>query len=126
MNVDDLLQRNKLRVETAIKKSSLKFVDFLSDLDNEEEFKFCCPVCLRYFNHMLQSSCCSNYICRLCIGDMAKHAKMQPSYVIRCVHCTTDDFRLEDVDLSGTPREYTDTPAKKRRQKLETFQDAIL
>jgi len=104
-----------MRVRTSYKKDNLKFIDNLSELD-VNEFKYCCPVCLRYFNHILVSSCCSNYICRLCIGDMAKKAKNQTNYVIRCVHCMTDDFKLEDVDPCLSPREYTDTPAKHRRK----------
>lgn len=107
-----------MRVNTKVAKKDLVYIDEL-DQDSYENgvHKFCCPVCLRYFNHILESNCCHNYICRLCIGDMAKKAKHCPSYVIRCVHCMAEDFKLTDADTDTTPREYTDTPAKCRRHR---------
>lgn len=107
-----------MRVKTSITKDKLKYVNTY-DAQTKDTFKFCCPVCLRYFNHILVSNCCHNYICRLCIGEMAKKAKTTCNYVIRCVHCMTDEFKLEDVDLNSTVREYTDTPAKYRVSKKE-------
>ena len=46
---------------------------------------------------MLVSSCCKNYICRYCIGEMAKKAKKDKKFIIKCSHCCEEDFRLEDV-----------------------------
>ena len=102
-----------MRVKTIISKDQLKYVDNF-DEQNYDTYKYCCPVCLRYFNHILVSSCCGNYICRLCIGEMAKKAKNTPAYVIRCTHCMVDEFKLTDVQLEQTPKDYTDTPAKYR------------
>jgi len=48
---------------------------------------------------------------------MAKKAKTSTSYVIRCVHCMTDEFKLTDVNLNETPKDYTDTPAKYRSKR---------
>mgnify|MGYP000152945795 CR=1 FL=1 len=36
---------------------------------SRNKFKYYCPICLRYFNHILISNCCNNYICRFCIGQ---------------------------------------------------------
>lgn len=105
-----------MRVKTSVPKDQLKFVDDF-DENNCDVYKYCCPVCLRYFNHILVSSCCKNYICRLCIGEMAKKAKTTPSYVIRCVHCMQDEFKLSDVNLNDPPKDYTDTPAKYRSKR---------
>lgn len=105
--------RNKMRVKTLISKDKIKFIDNF-DEDKFDVYKYCCPVCLRYFNHILVSNCCNNYICRLCIGEMAKKAKTTSNYVIRCVHCMTDEFKLYDVNPEDTPKDYTDTPAKYR------------
>jgi hypothetical protein len=55
---------------------------------------FVCAISTRYF----VGSCCKNYICRLCIGEMAKAAKKDPKYIIRCAYCAEDDFKLYDVD----------------------------
>lgn len=70
---------------------------------------------MRYFNHILVSDCCRNYICRLCIGWQAKRAKRDPNYRINCSHCYKDEFRLCDVDEEADDfelRHYTDTPLK--------------
>ena len=45
---------------------------------------------------------------------MSKKAKVVDSYVIRCVHCMTNDFKLKDVAPEEPVKEYTDTPAKFR------------
>jgi hypothetical protein len=67
VDLHEVRARNKMRVKTLISKDKLKFVENF-DKDNFDVYKYCCPVCLRYFNHILVSSCCKNYICRLCIG----------------------------------------------------------
>lgn len=61
---------------------------------------------------MLISNCCKNYICRFCIGTMAKKAKKDISFIIRCAHCFKDEFKLEDVKHEDTVKIYTDTPYK--------------
>jgi hypothetical protein len=43
---------------------------------------------------------------------MAKTAKKDPKYTIRCAYCAEDDFKLHDVDKAADVRQYTDTPAK--------------
>ena len=43
---------------------------------------------------------------------MAKQAKKDPKYIIRCAYCAEDDFKLRDVDQAAKVRLYTDTPAK--------------
>jgi len=55
--------------------------------DPTDYYRYCCPVCLAYYNYILVSSCCGNYICRFCISKMAKKAKQNYQYVVRCVHC---------------------------------------
>ena len=75
-------------------------------------FKYYCPICLRYFNTILVSSCCDNYICRFCIGDMAKKAKSDQNFCITCSHCTANEYKLTDVDPHAPLRVYTDTPFK--------------
>ena len=99
-----MTERNQVRINTIHQKSDIEFIDAypLEDTDEAQElrdkFKYYCPICLRYFNHMLISSCCNNYICRLCIGWQAKKAKTDVNYTILCSHCYQNEFRLNDVD----------------------------
>lgn len=43
---------------------------------------------------------------------MAKKAKKDTSFVIRCAHCSEDEFKLEDVKLEESIKIYTDSPSK--------------
>ena len=88
-----------MRIKTEVAKKDIEYRDDYPDHDKVErlKFKYCCPICLRYFNKMLISSCCKNYICRLCIGDLAKKAKKDNTFVIKCCHCYEEDFKLVDV-----------------------------
>lgn len=107
-----------MRVRTNISKKDIQFVENLTD-ETHDYFKYCCPICLRYFNTILVGTCCKNYICRLCIGEMAKTAKKDPKYTIRCAYCAQDDFKLFDVDIDAEVRQYTDTPAKIQLNRIE-------
>ena len=112
-DTDEVRQRNKVRIKTNISKRDVISVDeYPSDRELQHVYKYCCPICLRYFNNMLVSSCCANYICRFCIGDMAKKAKRDRSFVIKCAHCFETDFKLLDVKPDEKVKLYTDTPYK--------------
>ena len=96
-----------------VSKEDLLVVDQFPDTkEGQKCYKYSCPICLRYFNTILVSSCCGNYLCRLCIGDLAKRAKKDPSFVITCCHCFEEDYRLVDVDKEKPIKYYTDTPFK--------------
>ena len=106
-------QRNKVRIKTKFSKKEVLFRENFPTAKAERDiYKYACPVCLLYFNSVLVSSCCGNYICRFCIGDLARKAKKDVDYVIRCTHCMTDDYKLNDVDPQAPIKLYTDTPRK--------------
>ena len=92
-------QRNKVRIKTNVMKRDVLFREnYPLDKTEQAIFKYACPICLMYFNTVLVSTCCSNYIFRFCIGDLAKKAKKDANFVIRCTHCMEEDFKLFDVD----------------------------
>ncbi len=43
---------------------------------------------------------------------MAKKAKKDKKFTIKCSHCLEIDFKLEDVNLEDKVKFYTDTPLK--------------
>ena len=86
--------------------------NFPTDKVQQKIYKYYCPICMRYFNNILVSSCCENYVCRHCIGDMARRAKTDMKYVISCSHCLSNEFKLHDVDKTAKVKIYTDTPFK--------------
>lgn len=67
-------ERNLVRINTKFQKNDIEFIEtYPCEMTDEaqqlrDKHKYYCPICLRYFNHMLVSTCCDNYICRLCIG----------------------------------------------------------
>jgi hypothetical protein len=110
----EVRERNKVRIKTKVGKRDVYFRDNYPDKDPMERkiFKYYCPICLRYFNAILVSTCCDNYICRFCIGDLAKKAKNDTKFKILCSHCMTEEYKLVDVDPDAPLRIYTDTPFK--------------
>lgn len=110
----DIRERNKVRIRTQISKKDVLVRDYYPVHNKEERkiFKYYCPICLRYFNTILVASCCDNYICRFCIGDLAKRAKNDDKFRIFCSHCCAEEYKLIDVDLEAPLRVYTDTPFK--------------
>ena len=122
---------NKIRVATKFARAQIQCRDEYptgwsqEQVEERQMFKYYCPICLRYFNHILISNCCNNYICRHCIGQQANKARKDPKYVINCSHCYQNEFRLDDVTSeNGEPiKHYTDTPFKyleRKRPEEET------
>ena len=97
-----------------LSKKDILFRDHYPQQDATERkiFKYHCPICIRYFNTVLVSSCCGNYICRFCIGDLAKKAKQIKSYHIQCSHCHASNYKLYDVAPNAPLRIYTNKNAQ--------------
>ena len=64
-------KESNLELTTNVNEADVKYVDLQPD-DREEryKYKYYCPICLRYFSYMLQSECCENYLCLLCVKDL--------------------------------------------------------
>ena len=75
-------KETNLQLETAFSEADIKYCDDQpEDRDERHKFKFYCPICLRYFTHMLQSGCCQNYLCLLCAKDL--QAKEEKDYAFK-------------------------------------------
>jgi len=49
----------------------IDYCDFIpDDPEARKKYKYYCPICLRYFNTILTSDCCKNYLCHLCLNDL--------------------------------------------------------
>lgn len=57
---------------------------------------------------------------------MARKAKNNRNFVIKCTHCCEDDFKLEDVKHESTVKYYTDTPFKMAKTKEGSKDDENL
>lgn len=49
---------------------------------------------------------------------MARKAKNDRNFIIKCSHCFEVDFKLEDVKQEDTVKFYTDTPFKHARTRV--------
>ena len=55
----EIRARNKVRIKTKINKKDVEHVDFYpTEKELQDKFQYYCPICLRYFNTILVSSCC--------------------------------------------------------------------
>ena len=89
-----------MQLVTNFTESDVKFVDEQpEDREGRHKYKFYCPICLRYFTHMLQSSCCSNYLCIFCVKDLKDRELKEPTFYISCPYkCIVEGkFKLGDV-----------------------------
>lgn len=48
---------------------------------------------------------------------MARKAKKDIKFVIKCSHCLEDDFKLDDVNEEDKLKFYTDTPFKNQKNR---------
>jgi hypothetical protein len=110
-----------MRIHTNVLKKDILFMaDYSSDPEDRAIYKYCCPICLQYYNHMLVSTCCKNYICRICIGTIAIKAKTDPTYVIHCTYCGIFEFKIVDVKEKDAIKRYTDSPLRDQEPKKLT------
>lgn len=47
---------------------------------------------------MLQSKCCSNYICHFCVDELAERENTVESYIATCPYKCEGKFELIDVN----------------------------
>ncbi|KAM3129792.1 hypothetical protein pb186bvf_018086 [Paramecium bursaria] len=65
--------------------------------------KYYCPICFRYSDCMLNSTCCSNYICHLCAIQSIKNK------MLACHFCRDHKCKYIDVDPSQEIKRYSDS-----------------
>ena len=65
--------------------------------DETVDIKYNCPICMRYFNYILQTSCCNNYICKFC-ADQYLCTMIKYQSIIKCPICNVaKEIILTDV-----------------------------
>jgi len=109
-------------LNTKYQQEDVDFCDFQpTDKKEKANYKYYCPICLRYFNLMLLSECCTNYICHLCIYDLKNHERKNPTFKAvcpyGCMHNGGDGtdgenckkFHVNDVDPGSKVKKYSDS-----------------
>lgn len=113
-------KRSNVRVKSKFSTEEVEFVDFIIPEHGKElgaKYKFYCPICLRYFTHILLTTCCDNYLCHLCTDDLKTQELKDQDFKALCpfgCHHTegnTDKLklRLTDVDPAAQIKRYSDS-----------------
>lgn len=112
-------------MDTGFKIEDVDCCDFLPD-DRQEQlkYKYYCPICLRYFTFILQSECCQNYLCLLCVNDLQEQEQRDEKFKAVCPYgCSHTNkaaedpaageakFKLRDVDPEKKIKKYSDSQA---------------
>ena len=104
--------KSNIKLSTKYKKEDIDFCEFLpDDRDSRYKFKFYCPICLRYFTHILSSECCKNQLCLFCVHDLQEQEIKNSNYKASCPYnCTAGDvFELSDVNQDDKGKRYSDS-----------------
>jgi len=96
-------------VNSIIPKEAIQFKETLPEPSDRKIIRYSCPLCFRYFNHMLQCSKCKNYVCRFCADDIGNRC-LEALAIARCPFCDASPFVVVDVDKNEPIKKYTDTP----------------
>ena len=84
--------------------------DYLpQDRELRYHYKYYCPICLRYFNCMLLSQCCFNYLCHYCADEIVERERNIEAYVASCPYKCEGKFVLKDVNPNAQIKRYSDS-----------------
>ena len=70
--------------------------DITMKRDQLRDIIYNCPICLRYFSHILELSCCLNYICKFCADDYLS-TMIKYQNVIKCPVCNSNSKEMQIV-----------------------------
>lgn len=113
-------ENSNIIVYSKFTEADVVYVDFIIQEERKEmgeKFRYYCPICLRYFTHMLLTGCCDNYLCHFCMGDLKtqelKDANFKAGCPFGCRHMDAQDdlckFELKDVDPTAKIKKYSDS-----------------
>jgi hypothetical protein len=91
---------NTIYINLPIIKTNFELNDIVSHIipDKSKDIKYNCPICLKFYNHILVLSCCKNYLCLPCLNNYIDTSKKYLSK-IKCMICNcSNQLSLEDVD----------------------------
>jgi len=96
-------------IHSIIPKDSIQISDTMPEKVQRKILRYYCPLCFRYFDHMLECAKCKNYVCRFCADDIGGRP-VQTWGPARCPFCDSSPYIVNDVDENEIPKKYTDTP----------------
>lgn len=104
-----------VKVNSEVQKEQVHFVENTPEQVSRHKFPFNCPICMRFFSHILACESCKNYICHRCADDLEAYEKVSS----RCPHCNVEPLVLEDEKMTEAVRTYFDSPVPRQLDQLE-------
>lgn len=105
------LPKKLVKINSMFGTTDLMASEFKSP--NFKELRYNCPICFCYYNKILETSCCSNYICHGCSDGLnfrvLANARIN---VVSCPFCSVEEFTIKDVDPNQRVKTYSDTPIR--------------
>ena len=77
--------------------------------------KFRCTICYSFFNHILDCSLCTNYVCLFCAErHLSEFSAQGPNHAgaATCAYCGSENFKYWDVDPETDEVRELFTPSK--------------
>ena len=86
------------------------------------KYKYYCPLCMRYFENILNLPCCSNYICFECCLEYLNSKGIEAFHItdilnshhyfeeLACPNCNSSGFKPSIVNAEASIRNYCITP----------------
>lgn len=114
------LPKKLVKINSMFGTSDLMASEFRSP--NFKELRYNCPICFCYYNKILETSCCSNYICHGCSDGLnfrvLANARIN---VVSCPFCSIEEFTIKDVDPNQRVKTYSDTPMMRSTPRERGF-----
>ena len=92
--------------------------------DEQNVFKYYCPLCMQYYKIIAKTKCCGNSLCKHCIREycatkrvtmdlgadlVEMENRLMASNSINCPHCQLQGFHIAYVGADDAVRDYTYT-----------------
>ena len=97
----------KIIVRSKLTLEDVQFSDVTPHSTTRQDFKYNCPICMKYLTSILITNCCGNYLCHFCL---AEYQTKEVHFQICCPMCKAEPLILEDVDPSSAVKRYSDSP----------------
>lgn len=94
-------------IETKFTTGDIERSEYTPANTLKSNLKYNCPVCLCFYNKILLTKCCNNYLCHSCALDLKSK---EDKYEIRCHYCGISPVYLTDVDPGALVKKYSDSP----------------
>lgn len=100
------------------------FIAYTPQGDEQNVFKYYCPLCMQYYKIIAKTKCCGNSLCKHCIREycatkrvtmdlgadlVEMESRLMASNSISCPHCQLQGFHIAYVGADDAVRDYTYT-----------------